>query len=344
MQKNIVISGSIAIDRIMNFDGHYKDYIQADNLESLSVSIFLENQNDTHGGVAANISYTLALLGERPALLGSVGPDAANYMKDLEALGVDISHLHNSSLPTAAFNVITDLSNNQIGGFHPGAMFDSDTLSFTPWKDSPTLAVIAPHDPNAMRRQVAECQELGIPYCYDIGQQVSNTDGDIMLEGVKGADILILNGYEMGVLSEKTGMSPLEIKATVPVVITTLGGKGSMIEGSKVGEPIMIDIVTPTDVQDPTGAGDAYRAGFFYGYVRDWPLKTSAQLGTVCAAYAIEHTGTQKHRFTLAEIAERYQKAFDEPLPINSTYAKSRYLQGQSGVLQKPFYLEEMEP
>lgn len=302
----------------MRFDGEYRDYIHADKLESLSISIFLQDQTDAHGGVGANIVYTLALLGDKPVLLGSVGADAAEYVKKLESVGVDVSHVHTSPLPTAAFNVITDSSNNQVGGFYPGAMFDSESLRFEPWRGSDAVAVIAPHDPAAMRRQVAECRELGLRMLYDIGQQVSNTDGDVMAEGVHAATMLIVNDYEMTVLSKKTGLSTADIKETVPIVITTLGERGSIIEGRDVPETILVDIVLPSDVVDPTGAGDAYRAGFLYGYVRDWPLQTSAQLGATCATYAIESTGTQAHHFTIDEVAQRYTAAFHEQLPTTN--------------------------
>ena len=312
----MVVSGSIAIDRIMRFDGQYRDYIHTDKLDSLSISIFLQSQVDAHGGVGANIAYTLALLGDSPVLLGSVGADATDYMQKLAGAGVDISHVHTSTLPTAAFNVITDSSSNQVGGFYPGAMFDSTSLSFEPWKSTDTIAVIAPHDPVAMRRQVVECHDLGLRMLYDIGQQVSNTDGDIMVEGIHAATVLIVNDYEMTVLSKKTGMSIDTIKTTVPVVITTLGERGSVIEGRDVPEPINIDVVLPTDVVDPTGAGDAYRAGFMYGYARNWPLKACGQLGATCATYAIESVGTQNHQFTFDEVAGRYNTAFDKSLSL----------------------------
>ena len=263
-QSLIVVSGSIAIDRIMRFSGNYSDYIHPDKIDSLSISIFLEEQQDARGGVGANIAYTLALLGDTPVLLGAVGEDAREYMADLSRAGIDTSHVHFSALPTAAFNVITDESNNQVGGFYPGAMFDSASLTFDNWQDKNIVA---------MRRQIAECKKLGIKLCYDIGQQVSNTDGDILAEGVEAATILILNDYEMSVLSKKTGMAITAIKAKVPVVITTYGARGSIIEGASVESPIEVGIVLPSDVKDPTGAGDAYRAGFLYGYARNWSLK-----------------------------------------------------------------------
>lgn len=314
----VVVSGSIAIDRIMRFDGQYRDYIHTDKLDSLSISIFLQSQVDAHGGVGANIAYTLALLGDSPVLLGSVGADATDYMQKLADVGVDISHTHTSTLPTAAFNVITDSSNNQVGGFYPGAMFDSEQLRFEPWRDTNAIAVIAPHDPVGMRKQVAECNELGLRMLYDIGQQVSNTDGDIMVEGIRAATVLIVNDYEMTVLSKKTSISIDTIKATVPIVITTLGERGSVIEGRDVPEAILVDVVLPTDVVDPTGAGDAYRAGFLYGYSRNLPLKACGQLGATCATYVIEAVGTQTHHFTFDDLTSRYAAAFNEPIPLSS--------------------------
>ncbi len=315
MSVPILVSGSIAIDRIMNFEGKYSDHINPDKLDSLSISIFLKELKDANGGVGANIAYSLALLGEEPFLVGSAGKDAVAYMEKLAHDGVNITHVFESELPTASFNVITDSDQNQVGGFYPGAMFDSDSLSFAPWKDHSPLAVVAPHDPKAMKRQVQECKDWSLRLFYDIGQQVSNLPGDEMRAGVEAAEVLILNDYELSILSQKTGLSVDEIKKMVPVVVTTFGKDGSVIEGAKVAEPIKVGVAAPKQVADPTGAGDAYRAGFLYGYARDWPLKASAQLGAVCAAYAIETMGTQSHTFTVEEITNRYREAFGEDLP-----------------------------
>lgn len=311
----MVISGSIAIDRVMRFAGRYSDHIYPDKLDSLSISIFLDDLKDAHGGVGANIAYSMALLGDEPFLVGSVGPDATAYLEQLAHAGVNITHVYESKLPTAAFNVITDADQNQVGGFYPGAMFDSDSLTFAPWKDANPIVVVAPHDPKAMKRQVRECADWSLRLCYDIGQQVSNLPGDEMLDGVKAAEILILNDYEMTVLSRKTGMTIDAIKTRVPIVVTTLGKDGSIIEGAKVLKPIRIGTVKPHSVADPTGAGDAFRSGFLYGYSREWPLKACAQIGAVCATYAIEATGTQNHTFTLEQVARRYEQSFNEQLP-----------------------------
>jgi adenosine kinase len=311
----IIVSGSIAIDRIMNFSGRYADHIKPEKLDSLSISIFLSSLQDAHGGVGANIAYSLALLGEEPVLLGAVGPDGLLYMEKLAHQGVNITHVFESELPTASFNVITDGDQNQVGGFYPGAMFDSDSLSFARWKGDEPLVVVSPHDPKAMRRQVQECKDWNLRLCYDIGQQVSNLPGEEMSEGIEAAEILILNDYEMTVLADKTGKSIAAIKQQVPVVITTLGKDGSIIEGKAVPEAVKVGVVEPAQVADPTGAGDAFRAGFLYGYARNWELKASAQLGAVCGTYAIETMGTQTHLFTMKDVAARYQASFNESLP-----------------------------
>jgi adenosine kinase len=318
---SIVVSGSIAIDRIMSFSGRYADHIQPEKLDTLSISIFLDSLVDAHGGVGANIAYSLALLGERPVLLGSVGKDAQAqaYMAKLADVGVDTQHVHQSDLPTASFNVITDSDQNQVGGFYPGAMFDSDSLSFAPWKDASPIVVVSPHDPKGMKRQVEECRQWGLRLCYDVGQQVSNLPGEDMAAGVDAAHILILNDYEMTIISNKTGKSLEAIKAQVPIVITTLGKDGSIIEGHDIPDAIKVGVVVPQQVADPTGAGDAFRAGFLYGFARDWPLKTCAQLGAVCGTYAVEIAGTQAHQFTTTELATRYQQAFGEQLPAFTT-------------------------
>ena len=299
----------------MNFAGSYCDYIDPEKLESLSVSIFLKSLIDSQGGVGANIAYSLALLGEKPILLGSVGKDGLAYMDKLASLGVDIGHVFKSELSTASFNVITDSEQNQVGGFYPGAMFDSDTLSLAPWKEQSPIAVVSPHDPKAMRRQVQECKSWNLRLCYDIGQQVSNLPVEDIREGVAACEILILNDYELSTLCKKLGQSVDSIKQLVPIVVTTLGKDGSIIDGSSVPTPISVGVAMPKQVADPTGAGDAFRAGFLYGFVRQWPLKVCAQLGAICGTYAIEEVGTQTHTFTIREVRQRYVHSFHEELP-----------------------------
>ncbi len=311
-----MLTGSIAIDRIMSFSGSYSDHLHAEKLESVSVSIFLDSLTDSHGGVAANIAYTLALLGDEPYLLGSVGPDAVEYMEKLARHGVNIAHLHESKLPTASFNVITDRDQNQVGGFYPGAMFDSGELHLEAWRDTDAIVVVSPHDPKTMRRQIEQCRELGLTLCYDIGQQVSNAPAEDLAAGVEAAEILILNDYELLILSKKIGRSIAAICAATPLVITTLGPEGSRAAGKHVPTPLAIGVATPEKVADPTGAGDAYRAGFLYGYARGWPLQASLQLGATCASFAIETVGTQTHECTREDITARYETSFHETITL----------------------------
>lgn len=311
----IIISGSIAIDRIMNFGGHFPDYLKADKLHSLSISIFLDSLRDTAGGVGANIAYSVALLGDRPILLGCVGKADRTYIDELKKLGVNTTHIHFSDLPTASFNVITDGADRQIGGFYPGAMFDSASLVLEPWKTKAPLVVISPHDPNAMRRQVEECKLYNLRLFYDVGQQVSNISASDIKAGLQISELLIVNDYELAIICDKIGQTEKQLKSKIPVVVTTFGGDGSVIDGAKMAQPIKIGVAKPAKVLDPTGAGDAYRAGFLHGYIRDWQLKACAQLGAVCAAYAIEHLGTQAHHFSPTSVATSYQSAFNEKLP-----------------------------
>lgn len=311
----IIISGSIAIDRIMGFDGRYQDLITPENIKSLSISPLLNRLEISNGGVAANICYSLALLGDTPVLLGSVGPDASLYMGNLAGVGVNTSYVHISDVPTASFSVITDNDENQVGGFYPGAMSDSVPLSFKPWKGTKAIVVVGAHDPAGMIRQVAEAKSWNLRMVYDASQQITTLGKTDLIAGIEAAEVLILNDFEMSVLSDKTGLSLSQIGRKVPVLITTLGKDGSIIKGSTVPEPIRIPIAQPRQVSDPTGAGDAYRSGLLFGLARGWDLTTSARLGATVASFAIEHHGTQGHSFTPAEIAERYRTNFDQELP-----------------------------
>lgn len=311
----LVVSGSIAIDRIMNFSGHYKDLIHADKLHVLSVSVLLDKLEQTEGGTGANIAYNAALLGESPILLGSAGHDAETYLQKLAAAGVDVSQVHRSDLPTASFNGLTDADNNQVGGFYPGAMGDAANLSLERWRGQDVVVVIAAHDPAAMRSQVVQCRDYGLRLLYDPGQQVSNLGGEDLMAGVAAAEVLIVNDYEIEVLAKKTGRSAAQLKADTPLLITTLGEEGSVMEGNQVDQPLTIPAARPLQVADPTGAGDAYRAGFLYGYLRQWDLPTCGQLGATLASFVIEQHGTQRN-ISRAAIMQRYRDNFNQEITL----------------------------
>lgn len=298
----------------MNFSGRYRDLIQPDKLHVLSLSVLLDKLEDTPGGIGANIAANLARLGEKPVLLGSVGADAKSYINELTQLGIDTSHVNFSQLPTASFNVITDGEDSQVGGFYQGAMSDSDSLSLKPWQGQDALAVIAAHNPEAMNRQVRECQQYGLKLVYDPGQQVADPATDLAT-GVAEAEILIANDYELSLMCQKLNINADDIKTRMPIVITTLGKDGSVIEGRELAEPLRIAIAKPSAVADPTGAGDGYRAGFLYGYLRQWDLLKCGQLGAVIASFIVERHGTQVS-FSREDVIKRYQDNFNEEIEL----------------------------
>ncbi len=313
-KPQLVICGSIAIDRIMNFSGRYRDLIQPDKLHVLSISTLLDTLEDSPGGTGANIAYCLAKLGEEPLLIGSVGHDAETYIKKLDQAGVDTSGVHFSDLPTASFNVFTDSEDSQVGGFYQGAMADSEQVSFSPWAHKDVLAVVAVHNPEAMNRQVQECRRAGLRLVYDPGQQIANDSVDLAA-GVDTAELLFVNDYEQSLMRRRLNREPEQLKKQVPIIVTTLGKEGSIIEGTGLPEPIRIGIAKPDAVKDPTGAGDGYRAGFLYGYLRQWELKACGQLGAVVASFIVERHGTQVP-FEKADVIKRYRDNFNEEIEL----------------------------
>lgn len=336
--SRLILAGSIAIDRIMNFDGTFEEAIKPDKLHVLSLSVLLKQVVDTHGGVAANIAYSLALLGENPLLLGAVGENGRSYMEKLQNLGVDTQLVHYSELPTASFTVMTDRNDCQVGGFYPGAMSDEGV---TPLEDAvhtvtlgkksaqkttqklveKPLIVISAHDPQLMARQVSTCQKHDYRLFYDASQQINNLSGNDLQQGVEAAELLILNDYELEVLQQKTGWTLTELQAKIPVLVVTLGEKGCLIYDSRQANTKQmsehqVPPVTNLKVVDPTGAGDAFRAGFLYGYIRDWSLVECAQLGSVVASFAIERHGTQEHQLLREQLRHRLKETYDVELDL----------------------------
>lgn len=319
MSKNpsnqLILTGSIAIDRIMNFDGSYEEAIKPDKLHVLSLSVLLNQLVDTHGGIAANIAYNLAMLGDQPVLLGAVGSNGRDYMAKLEALGVNTQFIHYSELPTASFTVMTDRNGCQVGGFYPGAMSDEGLQALPEVVNAFTAAspfiVISAHDPELMARQVAACKEHQYRLFYDASQQISNLSAHDLQQGVEAAELLILNDYEMEVLQQKTGWSLAELQAKVAVIIVTLGEKGCRIYAESLATNTEVSAIPDLKAIDPTGAGDAFRAGFLYGYLRDWSLIESAQMGCTVASFAVERKGTQEHQLHWDAVKKRYQAQYE---------------------------------
>jgi adenosine kinase len=313
-KPQIIVCGSIAIDRIMNFPGRYRSLIKPDKLHVLSISVPLDKLETSPGGNGANISLSLARLGEKPALVGSAGEDAAKYIDELKQQGVDTSHVHTSKLPSASFNVITDNEGSQVGGFYSGAMADSGTLSLEPWQGHEALVIVSPNDPEAMNREVEHSKRFGIRLVFDPGQHTHHETVDVRA-GVEAAEVVFVNDYELSIMCDRLAISPQELKTTVPILVTTLGTDGSLIEGTKLDEPLKIGIAKTDQVADPTGAGDGYRAGFLYGYLRQWDLKKCGQLGASVASLIVEQHGTQR-QFSKDEVVRRYHDNFNEEIEL----------------------------
>lgn len=299
----------------MNFGGKYSDLIQPDKLHVLSLSILIDKLTNSRGGTAANIAYNSALLGEKPILLGSIGEDAKEYMKDLGNLGVTIDYVHVSDLPTPTFTVLTDSTDNQVGGFYPGAMSDISKLTLEPWYGKKVLVVISANDPTGMDQLVKECIEHDLDYVYDLGQQVTNITVEQMKLGLSKAKILFVNDYELGTVISRTSYSEEQLNSMIPLIVTTLGAEGTKITGTSVPSPITAPALKDVKPVDPTGAGDSYRAGFLYGYLRNWELTQCAQLGSTIATYTIEKHGTQTHTFTYDQLVAKHKSAYGTQLP-----------------------------
>jgi len=309
---SIICTGSIAYDYLMSFPGYFKDHIIPDKLDSISLSFLVDSMVKQRGGTAPNIAYNLALLGEKPKLMGTVGEDFDDYRKWLEQQGVDTSLVERiDGIYTASFFANTDLSNNQIASFYSGAMAFSKDLSIHNIKKSDIdLVIISPNDPTAMYKYAQECTEMRVPYLYDPGQQVVRNKPDEIREGILHAQSLFINEYEYELIQKHTGMKDQEIRDAVDYVVITCGECGSDIWVKD--EHYKIPVVQPTAIADPTGVGDAFRGGFLRGMRLKLGFQTSGQMGALAATYCLENRGTQNHRFTIPEFVQRYRDYFND--------------------------------
>jgi adenosine kinase len=265
------------------------------------------------GGCAPNIAYTLALLGERPRLMGTAGQDFSDYRAWLESAGIDASLVKEiAGKFTASFFCSTDNTGNQIASFYTGAMAHAGELSFAA-AGGCDLAIIAPNDPAAMVSYAEECVTLGVPYIFDPSQQVARMGGDDLKRGLIGARMVVSNDYEFEIIREKTGLDASALLRTAEVVIVTKGEKGASI--MLRDRTIDIPAVPPACLADPTGVGDAFRGGFMKGLACGAGYEVCGRMGSVAAAYALEHMGGSTHQYTWDEFAARYEASFG-PLPL----------------------------
>ena len=306
--KNIVVTGSIAFDYLMSFPGKFTDHFLQDHMSRVSLSFLVDSMDKRRGGCAPNIAYTLALLGERPRLMGTAGQDFGEYREWLESAGVDCSLVRQvDGKFTASFFCSTDVENNQIASFYTGAMAHAAELSFRTVHGC-DLAIISPNDPAAMVQYAEECRTLSVPYIFDPSQQVARLSGDELKDGLVGSAILICNDYEFEIIKQKTGFDEDEVRACTHALVVTRGEHGSSIfHGS---ERIDVPAVVPHRIVDPTGVGGAFRGGFMKGLAAGADHRSCARLGSVAAAYALEHLGGQSHAYTWPEFKTRYEEHF----------------------------------
>ncbi len=307
----IYISGSMAYDRIMNFPGKFTDSILPDQLHNLNVSFFIDRLDEKLGGNAGNITHSLFLLGERPYVVGSLGKDGGRYLQLFEDRGLPIEGLNvlDSELTASAY-ISTDQSNNQITAFHAAAMMTPSGYTFPHLNAQKDWGIICPSNLDDMKIHPRIYQEKGVRYIYDPSQQIPVLGKDDMLAAIKGAYLLAGNDYEIQLIQNATGLNKKELLSlTTAGIITTLGEKGSLVT-HKDGQEVYVGVVKVKGIVDPTGAGDAYRAGLLKGLCQGFDLVESAKLGATCAAYCIEEYGTQEHNFSLEAFQLRHLASF----------------------------------
>jgi adenosine kinase len=313
----ILVSGSLAYDRIMDFPGRFADHIMPDKIHMLNVSFTVNGITEKFGGTAGNIAYALSLLGGKPRILATIGRDYHPYFQWLEQHGIPTEDIRIvAEEPTASAYITTDLADNQITEFNAGAMkypscFDFDKLNpadFSKINPAECIAIVAPGNLQDMAEYTRRHHELGIFSIFDPGQSLPMWQGQDLARCIGQSNMLISNDYELELIKQKTGLTVGQLVDMVDTIVTTKGEQGSEVitHGSSVRVPVI-----PTDnAVDPTGAGDAFRGGLLMGLVHGYPVERAAMLGTVCAHYVIQSHGTQEYHFTLDEFTAKLEGHF----------------------------------
>ena len=311
----IAVTGSIATDHLMTFPGRFVDQFIAEKMDRVSLSFLVDDLEIRRGGVAANIAFGLGVLGLKPLLIGAVGPDFGPYRDWLTAHGVDCTAVRESVRHhTARFVCTTDADGNQIASFYPGAMSEDAELMLAPYvsrSERLDLVLIGASDPEAMLSHTAECTQLGIPFAADPSQQLPRLDGPQVRSLVSGAKYLFCNEYEEALIQRKSGWAASEVLAQVGVRVTTLGPAGARIERA-AEPPLLVGPVAEANKADPTGTGDAFRAGFLAAVGWGLSLERAAQLGNLVAVSALETVGPQEYELKPADVAGRVAEAYGD--------------------------------
>ena len=302
---NIIVSGSLAYDRIMNFPGYFSDHILPEKIHVLNVCFQVDGVKENFGGTAGNIAYALSLMGENPGISATIGHDYHRYFEWLARNGITTENIKIIEDEfTASAYITTDQADNQITGFNPGAMKYSSSLDFGTLNPKETLVIVSPGNLEDMVNYPRACKARGIDYIFDPGQSLPMLDTKDLMQAVEGARILISNDYELDLIMRKTGLNRESLLGRARAIIVSLGVLGSKVF-TPVGE-ISIPAVEPKRVEDPTGAGDSYRGGLLSGLIHGKDIDQCARMGSVCASFAVECYGTQEYRFTLDEFNQRF--------------------------------------
>jgi adenosine kinase len=308
----IAVTGSIATDHLMVFDGRFADSLVVEQLERVSLSFLVDNLQVRRGGVAANIAFGLAVLGLDPLLVGAVGEDFVDYRSWLERHGVDCGGVHTSTIRhTARFVCTTDRDQAQIASFYAGAMSEAREIELAPLAAHRPidLVVVSPNDPLAMTRHTEECRQRGIPFAADPSQQLAWSDGELIRGLIDGAAYLFSNDYEAALITQKTGWSDADVLARVGTRITT-HGKGGVVITRQGEQPVRVPVVATDRIADPTGVGDAFRAGYLAGTAWELSPQRCAQLGCLLATEVLETVGTQEYQLRHDTFRARFAASY----------------------------------
>ena len=314
-----LICGSLAFDTIMVFQDQFKNHILPDQIHKLSVAFYVPEMRREFGGTAGNIAYNLQLLEGKPLIMATVGEDFSTYAKWLDTNNLNATHIKKiaDSFTAQAF-ITTDLDDNQITAFHPGAMVESHQNSVNDAKNV-SLAIIAPDGRDGMFQHAKECFEAGIPFLFDPGQGLPMFNGKELLHFIEMATYLAVNDYESQVIQDKTGLNLEQLATKVKALIVTLGGHGSHIYAD--GQRFEIPCVKADKIVDPTGCGDAYRAGLLYGLANGWDWSTCGRLASAMGAIKVASRGGQNHKPTRAEIENIYTHALVQQVSVEEKLA-----------------------
>jgi adenosine kinase len=307
--KQVAVTGSVAFDTIMVFPGRFGEHILPDKTHLINVSFLVDRLEKRRGGTAANIAYTMALHGEHPLLCAAVGSDFGDYDDALRSAGVDTdAALRCNDIPTASAFITTDLDDNQITAFYPGAMARGGDVDLRVHADVVDTVIVAPDAPDGMALHIAQAREMGARLVFVPAQQIPSLPEQTLRAGLEAAWMVVGNDYELELIRSRTGVSAEDLRRRGALVAVTRGDEGSELHAPD--GVVRIPVAVPAAVVDPTGAGDAYVAGLLAALRRGLPLAEAGRVAALSATYVVEQQGTQSHRFDGESFAERYRTAF----------------------------------